>query len=168
MNPKQKISASEFNKLFTTLESVRRKHVAANGLSSAQKAALSRSYNTTVVNEKTKATPNGFQVLKDTLQNLDNSPYIASTFYSNIEIPHTKELIKASTMTIAENQVAGVAGLCANCSSWNSSWNSSDDGSWCSSDFGSNFGSNYSHNSGHDASWDSDFGFGCGFTDPNG
>ena len=114
------VSKNEFNNLFKRLEAIRQIHYAANGLTAAQKSALSTPYTTEVVSTGEKVVPNPVQTLKNDLSNLSNSPYLTSTFSSNISIPSVGDLLKAVDYNLYEQQVSNVENTCANCSHFTS------------------------------------------------
>ena len=114
------VSKNEFNNLFKRLEAIRQIHYAANGLTAVQKSALSTPYITEVVSTGEKVVPNPVQTLKNDLLNLSNSPYLTSTFSSNISIPSVGDLLKAVDYNLYEQQVSNIEKACANCSHFTS------------------------------------------------
>ena len=135
------ISASGFNNLFARLEAVRKNHYSLGNLSTAERTNLGTAYSTSVASVGAKPVPSNITTLRNNLNNLSNSPYISSTFASNITVPSTGALMFASTLTTIENQVAAVEAICANCAFFTSAANQSHFSSNHSSNFGSNFSS---------------------------
>lgn len=107
-----KVSASDFNALFTRLNTVRKKQyaradVTASNLSSTWSGPASVG---------AKPVPANVQQLKTYVSNLESGVSNISGFSSKITVPTVGQLLQASTITLMETAVKGVEGACVNCS----------------------------------------------------
>ena len=146
------VAASDYNALFTTLETIRSKHAARAGLTSTQKTKLADTtmggYKTSVASGTSAQAANVTNV-KNALNFLGTyAPNLTTTFASNIALPTAGTLLYATTLSTAETQINTANAQCANCSfnssynsGYNSGYNSSYNSGYCSGYNSSNFGS---------------------------
>ena len=113
-----KVEATDFNALFTTLERIRKEHLNAKGQTSAANSALSTPFKTDVAVTGQTAVPSNVQALKDNLTTLVNSTWLESSFASSITVPPTGSLLKAVDLTNIKSVIDSVDAICPNYSQY--------------------------------------------------
>ena len=76
------MSATNFNALFTRLDDIRKKHLNANGQSSAANTRFSTAFSTNIAAQGVQAVPDNVQRIKDNLTTLAESAWLDTTFAS--------------------------------------------------------------------------------------
>ena len=144
-----KVAASDYNELFTTLEAIRKKHAARKGLTSTQQTKLKDTtlggYKTTLAAGNVADNANVTKV-KNAVNFLATFAPDLSSFKSTVTVPDAGALLKVTELSSLNSTITKQNSACANCS-----FNSSHDSSHCS--FDSSFNSFGSFNS----SWDGTF-----------
>lgn len=113
-----KVEATDFNALFTTLEKIRKEHLNANGQTSAANTALATAFKTNVAVAGEKAQVSNVQALKNNLTTLVNSTWLSSSFASSITVPSTGSLLKPVDLTNIKSVIDSVDAVCPNYSQY--------------------------------------------------
>lgn len=91
-----KTIATDINNVFTTLESIRARHYAANPIPS-----MGTAFNTNIASTNQKIETNVMTTMKTYIQTLENSRFLTSgTFSGQVAVPSVGSLLKASDVPI--------------------------------------------------------------------
>lgn len=118
INAGTSVSASEFNALFTRLETLRQQHKAAMDAAGSGQADLNTAFATNIAVQGEKPIPSNVQAIKTDLEKLASSSYVDTTFAAKITVPSTGALLQAVNFNLYDTTISEVEAICANYSKY--------------------------------------------------
>lgn len=108
------VSASNFNALFTRLNTIRTNHLNKDGQNTTANTSLRTAFSTRVAVAGNNPVPSNVQQIKNNLTTLADSEWLDTTFASRITIPTAGTLLRASDFNVFDRTITAVEAVCPN------------------------------------------------------